>query len=268
MKRIIYTLTAILSAVAAAIHIIESITDLYQFGTTAIPDILIYRGIQIAVLLAISILSFVQLKKPTPRIMLLLCGYVFYESVLMINYMYLFGLLLMAAALVPAVYELSHYGMLVRQEPRQIEKNGWMLAAALALSLALCACRAMLIITQASLNTSGGIPSFSIDYLGISTLICAAVFCALMSRRTSMLYRMFFTGCVVFDTIRTIFTLYFFMQYFISDYATIFFISMAAIYAIFVLLILVHALLTRRGSLIIKGAPDITELAFNNAGNI
>lgn len=260
MKRIIYILTAILSASAAAIFIIEYILSINQSG--------FYIPYFIAVLLAISILSFIQLKKPTPRIMLLLCGYVFFESVLMIKYMYLFGMLLMAAALVPAVYELSHYGMMVRQEPQQSEKNRWMLAAALPLALALCAFMVMLIVTQASLDTTGGVMVFPMDYSGIAALLCTAVFCALMSRRTSVLYRLFFAGCVIFYAVQSISSNYFIMHYFLPDSADIFFISMAAIYLLFISLIMVHTLITRRGSLtskLTREAQDHTGQAFDDA---
>lgn len=265
MKRIIYTLTAIFSTSAAAILIIMYIESINEFGEFFYPNSLII----IAVLLALGVLSVIQLKMSTPRILLILSGYIFFETVMTINSsQYLFGLLFMAAALIPAVYELSHYGMAVRQEPRRSEKSRWMLAAAPVLALALCAYTIMLIVTQASLNKSGSVMLFPMDYSGIAALLSAAAFCALMNRHTSVLYRMFFSGCVIFYGIQSIPSQYFFMDYYLSDSADMLFITMSVIYALFVLLIFVHAILTWRGDLknkITREAQDQTGQAFNNA---
>jgi hypothetical protein len=271
MKRVIYTLTAIFSAVAAAVLIIEPIAAIersgyFFFDSSPFPEII--------AILALGILSIVQLKKHTPRIMLILCGCVFFESVHTIDCRYLFGLLLMAAALTPAVYELSRYGMAARQEPVMREKRRRLLIAAIPLALALAAYRVMLSIMQSVIieydyffYPFGDVIYYPSGIIGILALLFAAAFCASMNRRTSALYRMFIAGFIVSDALGT-FLLYYntiFLRSYLPDTAVKMFILFEIVYALFILLISLHSSMTKRGSLLPQDAPDMTEQAFNNS---
>lgn len=259
MKRIIYTLTAIFSAITAAVSIIEYITNINEYGEFYFD---FYRCTFIPVLLAFSVFSLIQLKKHTPRVMLIFSGYALFAASMTMYNSYLCCLLLLAAALMPAIYELSHYGMAVRQEPKRSGQFRWMLIAAMAMALALTAYRVMVSIYQSALYNYDTLDPYSVDIMGISVLLSAAVFCALMNRRTSVLYRMFFTGCIVFDAILTVLPRYGFFSFgYPSDAGRILFISVTAVYALFVLLMLLHAFLTRHDGLVSQERGDSIQQA-------
>ncbi len=273
MKRIIYILAAIFSAVAALIFIIEFISGMGEYSVYYGGFFFyLYRCPEIAVLVVFSIFSVVQLKKHTPKIMLVLCGYVFLEAALTLNGQYLLGLLLMSTALIPAIYEFSRYGMMVRQQPKKSEKRRWLLAAGAALALGLTAYRVFLSIMQAvrieydgsiTYPLGGALIYYPSGIIGIAVLLSAAAFCFLTNRRTGVLYRMFFTGCILFDALNTILLYYnvIFLSDHIPDTSVRIFVLFEALYALFILFILLHALLTRRSGLVTPEAPDITELA-------
>lgn len=263
MKRIIYILTAIISAAAAVLLIIDYIAYINESGKFSF---ILYRDPLIAVLLGLCVLSIVQLKKHTPKIVLVFCGYIFIASSLMFGYGYIgydyFGtLLLIAAALTPAVYELSCHGMLVRQEPKRSGQGRW--PWLLTATIALAACRLLPLMFQSAVSRSDTLEdylgSYTTDVMGIATLVCFAVFCGLMNRRTSGLYRMFFTGCILFDAFQTVFPLYgYFSNLPSPEPVRTMFVFIEALYALFILLILIHAFLTRRDGMLPQGCTDIT----------
>jgi hypothetical protein len=266
MKRIIYMLTAVFSAIAASILIIENITDVNQYASSFFN----YRSIDTTVLLALCIFSVIQFKRHTPRIILILCGYVFIASSSVSygywGYSYFSTLLFMASALVPAVYEFSHYGTAARQDPKVHEQSRWRWLTKAAIALA--SCRALpfflQVIIQININASSGILEYySTDIMGIAALVCYAIFCGLMDRRTSGLYRAFFTGCIIFDAIQTVFIDYnrFFTNALPDPTAKALFVLFEVIYALFVLLILAHAFLTRRDGLLTQERLDATQRA-------
>jgi hypothetical protein len=267
MKRRIYLITAILSALTVVMFYAELIAEGERFF-----DLDFY--ILIGGVLALGILSAVQLIKHTPRLVLILCGYAFIASSMTsyycsfshssFGYIHLGTLLLMATALTPAVYEFSHYGMMVRREPimRGQGRWRWLVTATIALTVY----RVLPLLFQSVISRCGTLEeylrNYSIDIMGIAALICFAVFCGLMDRRTSSLYRMFFTGCILFDAFQTVFPLYgFFSRLSHPDTVITLFVLLEVLYALFILLILIHALFTRRGGLITQEQTDAARQA-------
>lgn len=255
MKRIIYTLTAVFSAASVVLLAVDYIVYFNEIGEF---HLTFYRDPLIAVLAALCVLSVVQLKKRTPRLILVLCGYVFTSTSLgfgygITSYGYLGTLLLMAVALTPAIYELWRYGMAARQEPtaRAQDRWGWLLTAAIVIT----AYRVLPFMFRTVAGNYDSIDNFlgnrTADIMGICALVCFAVFSGLMNRRTSALYRTFFAGCILFDAVQTLFPSYgFFSELLSSGLLRTIFVILGGLYALFILLILVHAFLTRHDSLL------------------
>lgn len=261
MKRIIYTLTAVFSAASAVLLIADYITYISESGKFSF---ILYRDPLIAVLLGLCVLSVVQLKKHTPGIILVFCGYVFISSSEGFGYGLIgcdyFGtLLLMAAALTPAVYELWRYGMAARQEPKAPGQGRWrwLVTAAIVVT----AYRVLPFIMETVIGNYDSLDNFlgnrTADIMGICALICFVIFCGLMNRRTSALYRMFFTGCILFDAVQTVFPSYGFLSHnFPPEKTGVIFVLFYVIYVLFILLILLHAFLTRRDGLLPQEIAD------------
>lgn len=262
MKRIIYTLTAIFSAAAAALLIIDYIIYVIESGEFYFN---LYRVPLIAVLLALILMSVIQLKKHTPGVILVLCGYVFIASSGIYSYLgvnYLEVLLLMAAALTPAIYEFSHYSMMVLQEPKANGQGRWRWLNKAAIAVTVFRVWPFILQLYIDIRIDSNInisESYSTDIMGISALICFAVFCGLMSRRTSALYRMFFTGCILFDAVQTVFIDYslFISHIFQGSMARTLFVFFEILYALFILLILIHAFLTKRDGMLPSERTDV-----------
>ncbi len=274
MKRTIYILTAFISAVTVAVLYIEYISEVdLSGGYFFSPE----RSMLIAAVLALVVLSAVQLIKHTPGLILIVCGFVFIaSSSAQYNDMYysrFSALLLLAAALIPAVYEFSHHGMMVRREPMAQWQSRWRWLTKAVAALAAFRSFPFLLNIMIDIRINAGsniLGSYSADILGISALICFAVFCRLMDRRTSALYRAFFTGCIIFDAVQTVFigNNRFFSNTFPNQTVKALFIFLEIIYVLFILLILIHAFLSRRASLISQVYDEVSRQTGTPAENI
>jgi hypothetical protein len=153
----------------------------------------------IAVSAATAALAVVQLFKATPRLMLLFAGAAAGMSLSLVTFSGFHGPLLLAAGLLPAVYGLIRQGMAVSAEPKRRVRSGLLIAA----GVLMCVAAVYYIATAAaSLSMYAAIdaPRQVVLFAAVSSAgavacaVCLAVFCFAKSRRTSVFYRVFFTG--------------------------------------------------------------------------
>lgn len=145
----------------------------------------------------LGILSLMQLKRSTPRLILIFSGAAFFASFGYISDFQLWGFLCLVAGLLPALYEFITYGKLLKGSTFQMQQYGKMLTAA-GVMACLCIITGIYSMISSAMfyaNKSFPIPpAYYLGIIGIVQSICIAVFCFLRTRRTSVFYRMFFIG--------------------------------------------------------------------------
>jgi hypothetical protein len=229
MKYVVYILTAVL-AVAAVVMLVQ----LIAFVSTA-PDNMTAAefgsGLWFDIVLmgAVAVVAVVQLFKSTPRLMLLFAGAVMCDGISLLVGQWIpsmlmlaasqslqqgvglsvlrltlaQSLLMMAAGLLPALYEWIRHGLLVKAQPKRSVKRGLVVAAAvlacvnLALSLVQMASQVSVMMSY-DMPLMYVLPSHIIGVLFAAGLVVA---CFMIRRRTGSLYRMFFAGPIVLSTI-------------------------------------------------------------------
>lgn len=176
MKYAVYILSALLALTAVVLVVVT--------GFFAIPP-----GYPMALLLGVQVIfALLQLKTPTPRLLLLVCGTSVSYSLSFFTAMPLPALVGIAAGLLPAVYGLVLYARLVKAEPVKPDGSRALTAAAV-----IACAYPIWNIVRALMGFAGAGAWLNAALWGGVGL---AVFSLLKNRRTSVLYRMFFVGLI------------------------------------------------------------------------
>lgn len=212
MRKVVYITTALLATaftVLSVLYIIDTINDNHSFigfEESLLWQIVMPNFFITAASLTFAILSLLQLKKSTPKLILLFCGNAFLAST---NAIFMgswwFHLIYFIAGLLPALYELIKYGSLVKQAPFQRQRyDGVMIASGVLSSICIAFCIYSLLSYMSLYNGFETEFTAYIYYstaIGVIQCICTAVFCFFKRRRTGVLYRMFFIGSSVMSGI-------------------------------------------------------------------
>ena len=176
MKYIVYLLSALLALAAVVLVVVTGfIAVLPGYAMT------LMMGVQ-------AIFALLQLKTPTPRLLLIVCGTTVSFGVEAFAAVPLPALAGMAAGLLPAVFVLIRYARLVKPEPLQRDDSRALTAAA----VIACAYPVWNIV-HALMGFGGAGAWMNAALWGGAGL---AVFSLLKNRRTSVLYRMLLVGLI------------------------------------------------------------------------
>lgn len=175
MKYAVTILSALLAAVAAVLLAVRGL-DLLDTGSSLL----------FVSMIALVVLAVIQFFKTTPRILLMFCGLGASLAVGAFAQGWLPALLMLAAAVMPAVYVLTGWARQVKAEPLRPEKNKILIAAGVMASIY------AVYQVVAGVLTAGSAE----DWLGSGLAGTAglAVFCFLNRRKTSVFYRLMFFG--------------------------------------------------------------------------
>lgn len=206
MRKAVYIIAAALSAAAAVYMLFEAIHTMSSRSKPFEDPLDWYSNVQsfyyIAYFIVMAVLSLIQLKKSTPKIMLIFSGAVFFTSLgffFIFSVWYLIFMIVgVAAGLIPAVYEFIKHGRLVKKAPFWNQKyDGIMIASGV------IACVCILFSVYAMISNINLYLRHERELLAVicfqgvvsvSGGVIRAVFCFLRNRRTSVLYRIFFIG--------------------------------------------------------------------------
>jgi hypothetical protein len=222
MKYVVYILTAVLAAISVVLLgqfiVMLSAT---QESNMSITDYSLAFWIRAVSMGAAAVMAAVQLFRSTPRLMLLFAGAAASEGLLLLAgegvqaisaasqseltgegisiIIRIFGasLLMLAAGLLPALYEWIRHERMVKVQPKRTVKRGLLITAAvlacvnLALNLLRLAGIISVIPSEFLIYT---LPSYTFGLLFDTGLL---ITCFMMKRRTGAMYRMFFIGPIM-----------------------------------------------------------------------
>lgn len=262
MRRALYIGSAALAAAGVAFYLrlltpyIANTASLWDRPALWYP--FVSRLVQLGAIIVFVIFALVQLKKSTPRLMLLLSGAVLFDSISLIAYSQWFGLFFLAAGIIPAILEISRVPKPVGKPTMVREKYEGLLMAAGVIGILSAA---YLIITAISLtftyiNLKIFIPVYLYTYAmsvsGIVQCVCVGAFCFRKELRASVLYRMFFVGSAAVNVLLMPVSIAYYCIQQIYVFSNI---AQLALITAMVLLVLIHTVKTRRFSLLPQECP-------------
>ncbi len=274
MKKIVYISTALLAAaytVLLTLEFIEIINKDYGSLIAFHEEIVTISSYSIITVtsLVFAALSLIQLKKSTPRLILLFSSYAFFSSVdFVFAEKWWIPFLYLIAGLLPAVFELIRHGRLVKISPLQQQRYDGMLIAAGVLSIICIAFHIYAFLSDVQLYKRFGsdiLASYYYNFaVGSIRFVCTGLFCFFKYRRTGVFYRIFFIGSAAIG--------FLFFPFYIIDTmiraanATYSYVDPLRIVGsmipfALVFLILIQAFKTRHDSLISREHMDITPQA-------
>ncbi len=206
MKYAVYILTALLAVIVIVfilLNMIEYIDSAYDaFNSPSFWYPFLINIYDIAVLVTYGVLSLIQLKKSTPRLILIFSGYIFFNNIGFAFQFRSWFLLCIIAGLLSAAYEFIKHGRQVKKAPCQYERYRGLLIAAGVLAFINVAYGVLRIIPDYNIIFHGILLIFCYSIVvGFITSICICIFCFIRHRRTSILYRMFFIGPYVIGAV-------------------------------------------------------------------
>ena len=217
-----------------------------------------------AVMVAAAVVALVNLKKETPKLLMLFGGSVgFFGAYLTALAGWTTGLLLAVAGLAVLIVVGMRQGALYRQDPVAKTKGNMLIIAGVLSVLVALAQIGYAIFVAIWYAAYYGMPLISTAYFFTGLIYLAgglalAVACFIKNRKVSVYYRMFFLGVMVLLTARMVhnvlFTIGEFGLYFVSY---INFAANAAALAVLVL-VLVHTIRTRKQPAALAAAADET----------
>ena len=220
----------------------------------------IINSLMPTVAVAAVVVALVNLKKETPRLLMLVGGSVGFWGTYLTAMGWTSGLLLVVASLAVLVVMYMRLESLYQEEPAAKVK-GKMLVVAGVLSVLVGLVQIAYAVFIAMMFGSNGAPQMSTAYFFVGLIYLAgslglAAACFAKNHRASVYYRMFFLGVMVVMTAlmagNVLFTLQLFGLSFISY---IVFAANAAVLAVLVL-VLVHTIRTRKKPAALAAAAD------------
>lgn len=200
MKRVVYILAAVLAIIATVImtsDIVRQAALHYHGELLASMPIQWYALANDLIKACISLLfaaaAVVQLIKATPRVILLLSGTAVFMAVQAISVGQYLLLLVLAACLITALYELVLYGRRVKRLPVRPVKRGLLIAAGViaALYAALTAINIIALLLSPIPKSLVAVVSVMVSPAGLAAL---AVLCFLKNWRAGDFARVFLVG--------------------------------------------------------------------------
>lgn len=204
MKRALYVVSATLAAAVVAFYVWRSIS--YRAGFTTLGAdpkkwyVVISSYVQIGIFFTFALSALFQLKKSTPRLLLLLSGVVVFGGLIILLDGQLIGLILAIAGIIPAILEISRVPRPVDEPLKVREKYDGLLIAAGVFALLCTACsivtviQSILIYTSLKLFIPTYLYAYAMSALRLVQFISLSIFCFRKQLRASVLYRMFFVG--------------------------------------------------------------------------
>ncbi len=266
MKYAIYILAALLAATVAVLILLNMVEYIGSGYDTPNNPFYWYTFItnifDISIILIFAVLSLIQLKKTTPRLILIFSGYMVLCNISFALQIRWWFALCIVAGLLSAVYEFVKHGIRVKKAPFHAERYGRLLIFAGILACINIAYGIYSAIKNMPYNgLYQDIPIFyySSFAVGIVIGICIPVFCFIQNRRTGVLFRMFFIGPSALNGLLFPVSVVFYLiqsDYFsfdpLSIIGSVLSVSLAA-------LVLIHAFKTRHDPIIPHDSEDSAE---------
>ena len=220
----------------------------------------IIKSLLPAVMVAAVVVALVNLKKETPKLLMLFGGSVGFWGAYLTAMGWTSGLLLVVAGLAVLVVMYMRLELLYREEPVAKVKSK-MLVIAGVLSVLVALVQIAYAVFIAMVFGSNRTPEVSTAYFFVGLIYLAgsvglAAACFAKNHRASVYYRMFFLGVMVVMTALMAGNVLFTLQLFgLSFVSYIVFIAYAAVLAVLVL-VLVHTIRTRKQPAALAEAAD------------